>query len=111
MQTTHTDSSQRFCCKYCAARFKWKSTLGSYIKGNHRCILTANDRLVNWQQHLRRLSDETEFVENEWTFVKVEPVGEEETGLCPCGQTGLKNYFMIRHKRTGNMTRVGSKCM
>lgn len=64
---------------------------------------------MNLQLHLDYLSVGDDF-QNEWMFVESRPIKRGEHNICPCGQTGLRYYF-IENKWNGNRTFVGSECI
>ena len=65
---------------------------------------------VNLHLHLQHLSEGDDFL-NEWIFVESSPIAPGEHNVCPCGQMGLKEHFMIENKINGNRTFVGSECI
>ena len=65
---------------------------------------------MNLLLHLQRLSEEPECT-NEWLFVESRPIDDGEHNICPCGQTGIDNYFFLENKINGNRTYVGSTCI
>lgn len=65
---------------------------------------------VNLHLHLQHLSEGDDFL-NEWIFVESRPIAPGEHNVCPCGQMGLKEHFMIENKINGNRTFVGSECI
>lgn len=65
---------------------------------------------VNLHLHLQHLSEGGDFL-NDWIFVESRPIAPGEHNVCPCGQMGLKEHFMIENKINGNRTFVGSECI
>ena len=65
---------------------------------------------VNLRLHLQHLSEENE-CKDEWMFVESRPIEAGEPHICPCGQTGISNYYFLENKFNGNRTFVGSTCI
>lgn len=101
----HSNYGTRVNCPYCSASFTRKNDCQEHIKRIHLCILTTNDRYVNLELHLQSLSEGADFME-EWIFVQAIPAIKS---ICPCGQTRLKEHFIIENRLKGNQT--SSKCI
>lgn len=70
----------------------------------------CREQNVNLHLHLQHLSEGDDFL-NEWLFVESRPIAQREHNVCPCGQMGLKERFMIENKINGNRTFVCSECI
>ena len=67
----------------------------------------CREREVNLYLYLQHVSKEENF-KNEWQFVEFRPLEHGEHTVCPCGQTHIESYFIVKNKWNGNRTFVGS---
>ena len=95
-------------CWFCSASYTRKSDRQTHVRRVHGGLYHEQD--INLLLHLQHLSEESD-CKAEWMFVESRPIKSGEHNICPCGQTGIKNYFFLENKLNGNRTYVGSACI
>lgn len=70
----------------------------------------CRENSINLLLHLQHLSEEPD-CKNEWMFIESRPIDEHEERICPCGKTGIGEYYFLENKINGNRTYVGSDCV
>ena len=108
LETVCAEVKPAYMCVFCSARFTRDSDRQTHMRRVHGFGCDEED--VNLLLHLQHLSEERD-CKDEWMFVESRPIEVGEQNICPCGQTGIKNYFFLENKINGNRTFVGSTCI
>ena len=108
LETVCAEVKPAYICVFCGAQFTWERSRRTHMRNVHGFGCDEED--VNLLLHLNRLSDEPG-CKDEWMFVESRPIDVGEHNICPCGQTGINNYFFLENKINGNRTYVGSACI
>ena len=108
LETVCAEVKPSFKCLFCSASYTRNKDRQSHMRKVHGRICRDED--INLLLHLQHLSEESD-CKDEWVFVESRPVEVGEHNICPCGQTGIKNYFFLENRLNGNRTYVGSACI
>ena len=108
LATVCAEVKPAFLCVYCGARFTRDTNRQTHMRKVHG--FGSDEKDINLLLHLQHLSEEQD-CKDEWMFVESRPIDVGEHTICPCGQTGIKNYFFLENKINGNRTFVGSTCI
>ena len=108
LETVCAEVEPAYICVFCTARFTRENNRQRHMRKVHGFGCDEED--VNLLLHLQHLSEERD-CKDEWMFVESRPIDVGEHNICPCGQTGIKNYFFLENRINGNRTFVGSACI
>lgn len=108
LETVCAEVKPAYICVFCSARFTWERSRRYHMQKVHGFGCDEED--INLLLHLQQLSEEPG-CKDEWMFVESRPIDVGEHNICPCGQTGIENYFFLENKINGNRTFVGSTCI